>query len=62
MGNEASIPFYQAVSTTNRFPIFSPVAKIKGAGHFIDAGAIDNSGILGCWDMYLFLRDRGVLE
>ena len=62
LGNDASIPFYQAVSTTNRFPVFSPVAKIKGMGHFIDAGAIDNSGILGCWDLYLYLYDRGVLK
>ncbi|MCJ8288584.1 MAG: hypothetical protein HRT58_01025 [Crocinitomicaceae bacterium] len=61
-GNDGSISFLQAVSTTNRFPIFSPVAKIKGAGHFIDAGAIDNSGILGCWDLYLYLFDRGVLK
>ncbi len=60
-GKDGSISFMQAVSTTNRFPIFSPVAKIKGSGHFIDAGAIDNSGILGCWDLYLYLFDRGVL-
>ncbi len=52
----SALSFYQAVSTTNRFPIFSPAAKIKGVGHFIDAGAIDNSGLLGCWDLYLYLR------
>ncbi|MDG1332827.1 MAG: hypothetical protein P8P74_10875 [Crocinitomicaceae bacterium] len=61
-GKDGSVSFLQAVSTTNRFPIFSPVAKIKGSGHFIDAGAIDNSGILGCWDLYLYLYDRGVLK
>jgi hypothetical protein len=61
-GNDASVPFYQAVSTTNRFPVFSPIAKIKGKGHFTDAGAIDNSGILGCWDLYLYLYGRGVLD
>lgn len=61
-GKDGSVSFLQAVSTTNRFPIFSPVAKIKGSGHFIDAGAIDNSGILGCWDLYLFLFDRKVLK
>lgn len=60
-GSYGSISFYQAVSTTNRFPIFSPAAKIKGKGHFIDAGAIDNSGILGCWDLYLYLRENGML-
>ena len=61
-GKNGSVSFLQAVSTTNRFPIFSPVAKIKGSGHFIDAGAIDNSGILGCWDLYLYLYDRGILK
>ena len=60
-GTRGSISFYQAVSTTNRFPIFSPVAKIKGKGHFIDAGAIDNSGLLGCWDLYLYLRENDML-
>lgn len=57
-GKTGSVSFLQAVSTTNRFPIFSPAAKIKGSGHFIDAGAIDNSGILGCWDMFLYLLDK----
>jgi hypothetical protein len=61
-GKDGSISFMQAVSTTNRFPIFSPIAKIKGSGHFVDAGAIDNSGILGCWDLYLYLFDRGILK
>lgn len=61
-GKDGSVSFMQAVSTTNRFPIFSPVAKIKGSGHFVDAGAIDNSGILGCWDLYLYLFDRKVLK
>lgn len=61
-GKDGSISFLQAVSTTNRFPIFSPVAKIKGSGHFIDAGAIDNSGILGCWDLFLYLNDMKLLK
>lgn len=50
-----TLPFYQAVSTTNRFPIFSPAAKIKGYGYFIDAGIIDNHGLLGCLDLYYYL-------
>ncbi len=50
-----TIPFYQAVSTTNRFPVFSPAAKIPGYGHYIDAGAIDNSGLLGCLDLHNYL-------
>ncbi|WP_203292790.1 hypothetical protein [Luteirhabdus pelagi] len=60
--NEKTIPYYQAVSTTNRFPVFSPAAKIRGYGHFIDAGAIDNSGLLGCLDVHNYLsRDKQVL-
>lgn len=57
-GRKSSVSFYQAVSTTNRFPIFSPVAKIKGSGHYIDAGAIDNSGILGCFDLFLYFDQK----
>lgn len=53
-GNK-TLPFYQAVSTTNRFPVFSPAAKIPGYGHYIDAGAIDNSGLLGCLDVHNYL-------
>ncbi len=60
-GNK-TLPYYQAVSTTNRFPIFSPAAKIKGHGHFIDAGAIDNSGLLGCLDLHNYLLRNKVLD
>ncbi len=60
-GNK-TLPYYQAVSTTNRFPIFSPAAKIKGHGHFIDAGAIDNSGLLGCLDLHNYLLRKQVLK
>ena len=39
------ISYPDALFLTNRFPIMSPAAKIKGKGHFIDAGAVDNSGL-----------------
>ncbi|MEM6348239.1 MAG: hypothetical protein AAF927_30445 [Bacteroidota bacterium] len=39
-----SLSYSDALMTTNRFPIFSPMAKIEGRGHFVDAGAVDNSG------------------
>jgi len=55
LGNNKTLSFYQAVSTTNRFPIFSPAAKIPGFGHYIDAGAIDNSGLLGCLDVHNYM-------
>ncbi len=56
--NNKTIPFYEAISTTNRFPFISPSAKIKGSGHFIDAGAIDNSGILSNWDLFQYLKEH----
>ncbi len=56
--NGLTIPFYQAISTTNRFPLFSPAAKINGYGHFIDVGAIDNSGLLGCLDVYNHMQTK----
>ncbi|MEZ4778651.1 MAG: hypothetical protein R2786_04640 [Flavobacteriaceae bacterium] len=65
--NNKTLPYYQAVSTTNRFPVFSPAAKIPGYGHYIDAGAIDNSGLLGCLDLHnyvlrnsTFLKDKRI--
>jgi len=61
LAENKTLPFYQAVSTTNRFPIFSPAAKINGYGHFIDAGAIDNSGLLGCLDMFGYLSQDTTL-
>ncbi|OAB78803.1 hypothetical protein [Cochleicola gelatinilyticus] len=61
--NNKTLPYYQAVSTTNRFPVFSPAAKIKGYGHYIDAGAIDNSGLLGCLDIQNYLQtNRKILR
>lgn len=55
--NEEAVSFYQGVSCTNRFPGFSPAAKIKNYGHYIDAGAIDNSGLLTSLDWYDNLKN-----
>jgi len=46
-----SISFYDAVSTTNRFPILSSAAVIEGRGQFIDGGAYDNSGLLNSLEL-----------
>jgi len=56
LSTKETVRFYEAVSTTNRFPLFSPAAKIKGYGHYIDAGAIDNSGLLSSLDLYYYLK------
>ncbi|MEL6558783.1 MAG: hypothetical protein AAFQ94_11405 [Bacteroidota bacterium] len=39
------ISYFGALSTTNRFPVFSPTAKIEGKGNFLDGGYLDNSGL-----------------
>ena len=31
--------------TSNRFPIFSPYARVEGKGHFVDGGYLENSGL-----------------
>ncbi|MFN8318927.1 MAG: hypothetical protein U0V54_05830 [Saprospiraceae bacterium] len=41
-----TLPFMEAISTTERFPLFSATATIEGLGHFIDGGYFENSGLL----------------
>ncbi|WP_040280076.1 hypothetical protein [Psychroserpens damuponensis] len=60
--NDNSIAYYEAVSSTNRFPALSPAAKIKGYGHYIDAGALDNSGLLSSLDLYNYLQKDSTLN
>lgn len=55
MKDNKTLSYFDATSLTNRFPVFSPSAKIEQYGHFIDAGAIDNSGLLGCLDVLKYL-------
>lgn len=43
--NTRYISFPDALFLINRFPILSPAARVPGKGHFIDAGAVDNSGM-----------------
>jgi hypothetical protein len=54
-GNE-SLPYFYPASIANRFPIFSPAAKIKSKGHFIDGGYFENSGMLSNDDFYQALK------
>ncbi|MDG5491806.1 hypothetical protein [Psychroserpens sp. SPM9] len=60
--NGRSIAYYEAVSSTNRFPALSPAAKIKGYGHYIDAGALDNSGLLSSMDLHNYLLKDSTLN
>lgn len=57
-----AIAYYEAVSSTNRFPALSPAAKIKGYGHYIDAGALDNSGLLSSLDLHNYLQRDSTLN
>ena len=41
-----TLPFMEAISMTERFPLFSATATIEGLGHFIDGGYFENSGLL----------------
>ena len=50
--NGQSLTYYGAASTCNRFPIFSPAARVKGKGHFLDGGYYDNSGLLAAYSFY----------
>ncbi|MFD2917908.1 hypothetical protein [Psychroserpens luteus] len=60
--NDHSIAYYEAISSTNRFPGLSPAAKIKGYGHYIDAGALDNSGLLSSLDLHNYLLKDSTLN
>lgn len=45
------LSYYDAVSTSNRFPIMSPPAEIEDRGYFLDGGYFENSGL---WVTELF--------
>jgi len=48
--------YYDAVSTSNRFPIMSPAAQVDDKGSFLDGGYFDNSGLLTSSYFQKFLR------
>ncbi|SFR53247.1 hypothetical protein SAMN04490243_2688 [Robiginitalea myxolifaciens] len=53
---DSALTYYGAVSTTNRFPFFSPSAKIEDVGNFLDGGYYDNSGMLAALGVYSALN------
>ena len=55
---QKAMPYFYPASIANRFPIFSPAAKIAGKGHFIDGGYFENSGILSIDDLYRYLMEN----
>ncbi len=56
-----SVSYYQALSASNRFPIFSPIASIKGEGHFVDGGYYDNSGLMNSLEFLNYLFTEAVI-
>jgi len=54
--NMTSLPYLQTLSTTNRFPVISPQAKISAHGYFADAGYLENSGLLSQYKLYQYLK------
>ncbi len=47
-----TLTYFGAVSTTNRFPLFSPTAKIPSKGSYLDGGYFENSGLLSALEVY----------
>lgn len=50
--NNKTLSFYNAASTTNRFPLISPAATIEGVGQYNDGGIYENSGLLSALKLY----------
>ena len=53
---DKSLSFGGAISTSNRFPLFSPAARIEGKGHFVDGGMFENSGLMNALSFYQELQ------
>lgn len=49
---DCDLTYFGAVSTTNRFPLFSPSAEIRGKGTYVDGGYFENSGMLSTLEIY----------
>lgn len=55
IGNK-TLPYFEAISTSERFPFFSATATIKGLGHFIDGGYFENSGLQSLMNLRRYIR------
>ena len=58
---DKDIAYYGAVSTTNRFPLLSPSARIADKGHFLDGGYFENSGLLSAKGFFDYLETENYL-
>lgn len=53
---DLTLPFLEALSTTERFALFSSTASIQGLGHFLDAGYFENTGLLSLMNMRRYVN------
>ncbi|UOY05308.1 hypothetical protein L0P88_15285 [Muricauda sp. SCSIO 64092] len=47
-----TLDYYKASSTSNRFPLLSPAAKIETKGHYNDGGIFENSGLYSVYKLF----------
>jgi hypothetical protein len=52
------IAYPNAIFLSNRFPLLSPAAKIEGKGHFVDVGAVENSGLETVYQVLSKMKNR----
>ena len=50
--NNKTLSYYGATSTSNRFPVLSPAARIKNLGQYNDGGIFENSAMLSAYNLY----------
>ncbi|NER16589.1 hypothetical protein [Spongiivirga citrea] len=55
---QKTISYYNAASTSNRFPLISPAAKIPTLGHFNDGGIYENSGLLSAYKLFRQINNQ----
>lgn len=58
IGKDSTLTFYDAASTSNRFPVISPAAKIETLGHYNDGGIYENSGLLSAYKLYNTIANK----
>ena len=47
-----TLSYYDAVSTSNRFPLLSPAALIQTKGNYNDGGIFENSGLFSVYKLF----------
>jgi hypothetical protein len=55
---EYTLDYYDAASTSNRFPLLSPAAKIETKGHYNDGGIFENSGLFSVYKLFQTVSEK----